>query len=135
MLRDSRVSEHLDTKSVVDSMSWAENNHTTILLKCRPFGRSNNRWVTDQFHPPMHKSRVPVNLGDVGGLAQGSWRRAVRETNARSSRWGREQMRPKSFESEREENNRRSDLITAEKPCNGTREMSESNKSPVSTFK
>jgi len=36
------VPEHLDTKSIVKVASCSE-NHITIAVKWRPFGRSNNR--------------------------------------------------------------------------------------------
>ena len=121
ILRDSRVLEHLDTKSIADPTSRRENKHTTILLKCKPFGRSNSPWETDWKPPSTCSSRHPVNLGEVRGLVHVSATRGMREVNARSSRRGREQIRPKVFESGVKAEIRRSDLMTAEILCSKTR--------------
>ena len=123
MPRDSRVSEHLDTKSIANPTSWKEADSTIIRLKCRPFGRSNNPWITDFIPPCIHNSRDPFNLGEVRGLihVSGGWR--ARVTNARSSRRGKEQMRSKALETWMELEARRSDLMDVEIPCSGMREI------------
>ena len=66
MLRDSRVLEHVDTKSVADSRS-SPRHDTVILAKWRPFGKSNNRRVAARIPLLASKPRDPVSLGDVGG--------------------------------------------------------------------
>jgi hypothetical protein len=111
------VSEHLDTKSVVDSASSLK-HHTVILVKRRPYGRSNNRRATAQIPPIAFSSRDPVSLGEVEGVFQVSLPR-WRETNARSSRRGKEQTRSKTS---KEVPIRRSDLRVGDNPWNGARE-------------
>ena len=122
MVRYSRVSEHLDTKFVVEAMSSGTSHGTVTLLKCRPSGRSNNRSVTDWSPSFRSNLRDPVNLGEVGGLFHASCLlRASRETNVRSSRRWKEQMKLKISEFWRCVKLRWSDVTTGENPCNGTR--------------
>jgi len=64
--RDSRVSEHLDTKSIVDSAASLK-HHTAILEKWRSPGRSHNRHTTDWIPDSDCKQRDPVSLGEVEG--------------------------------------------------------------------
>lgn len=66
-VRDSRVPEHADTKSVADSKSPLRHDIVTF-VKWRPFGRSNNRRIVE-WVPLMAilRSREPVSLGDVEG--------------------------------------------------------------------
>src|SRR5258705_7961041 len=95
MSRDSRVSEHIDTKSVNDPES-SPLHDTVILAKRRPSGNSNNRCVAKWIPPTALSSRDPVSLGDVEGAFHpaASWDR--RETSIRSSRRGKEQTRSKT---------------------------------------
>jgi len=55
MSRDWTVSEHLDTKSIVEVISCTENHATTIFVKWRPFGRSTNGLVMDWIPLPLAK--------------------------------------------------------------------------------
>ena len=63
------MSEHPDTKSVVDLKSVSQSIHdNTILVKLSPFGRSNNRRVMGLIPPTtLRNSRDPVRLGEVEG--------------------------------------------------------------------
>ena len=121
ILSDSRVSEQPDTKCVADSMFWVENSRTTIFLKCKPFGRSNNLLIADWIPPITTNSRDPVNRGEVRGLVHLSVGWGVGELKERSSRRGREQMRTKMSESKEQQEEKRSDLMTVEILCSGWR--------------
>ena len=94
MVRDTKVSEHSDTKFVAESASSSKKGKV-ILEKWRPPGRVNNRRVTERTSPNVLNLRYPVSLGDVKGVfdpfAPLSGGRAI---NARSSRRGNEQTRP-----------------------------------------
>jgi len=124
MSRDSRVPEHLDTRCIVDTMSSWESHGTMIFVKLKPFGRYNNRSVTDWIPSIRRNSRDPVSLGEVEEetFQPVSLFRRVRETKVRSSRTGKEQMRLKISGFGREVKVRWSDLRMGENPCNGTRE-------------
>ena len=106
------MSEHLDTNSVVDSKSPLR-HATVIFLKRRPPGRSNNRRVAKQSPPIALMSREPVNLGDVGGGTHSAVLLVVRRTNSRSSRRGKEQIRPNPSKTVEV---RWSDLMVGENP-------------------
>jgi hypothetical protein len=117
MLKDSRVLEQLDTKSVVDLTS-SSRYATEILVKLRPFGRPTNRHTAGMIPPNILKD--PVSLGEVEGVFHTSAAPPpLRVTKARSSRRGKEQMRSKIS---REVEVRRSDLRVGDNPWNGTRE-------------
>ena len=123
MLRDWTVSEQPNIKSVVEVTSCSENHVTTIVVKWRPFGRSNSRrvmgWIPSV---TLLNSRDPVSLGEVEGVVHcPSLCPREMEDNARSSRRGKEQMRPKISESGRVAKSKRRDLRTGDNPCNGTR--------------
>jgi len=92
MVRPSRVSEHLDTKSVTKSASLLQNN-TLILEKWRPPGRSNSRRVTKRALPDNRRVRGPVSLGDVKWMFHPSVSLSgSRKSNLRSSRRGKEKV-------------------------------------------
>ena len=63
------VSEHLDTKSIVELMSRSDYHDTVIAAKSRPFGKSNNRrvmgWIPSLV---LCKSKDAVSLGEVNGV-------------------------------------------------------------------
>lgn len=124
MSRHSRVSEHLATKCIVDKISSWESHGTAIFVKLKPFGRYNNRSVTDWIPSIRRNSRDPVSLGEIEEEASHpiSLFRRARETNVRSSRTGKEQMRLNISGFGREVKVKWSDLRTGENPCNGTRE-------------
>ena len=74
MSRDSRVPEHLDTRCIVDNISSWESHGTVIFVKLKPFGRYNNRSVTDWIpfdqaqlkgpgKPRWSRRSVPANIG------------------------------------------------------------------------
>ena len=109
MSRASRVSEH---------------HFTTIFVKWRPSRKSNNRSVANRNSPIRYNSRHLVCLGEVEGGFHASLlvRRPARETNARSSRRGREKMRSQTLEFGTEVKTKWSDLITRKNPCNKARE-------------
>ena len=68
MVRDWRVPEHLDTKSAVDPMPCSTTHVTMIVLKRRPFERSNNPRVMNCVPSAiLRNSRDPVSLGKVEG--------------------------------------------------------------------
>ena len=72
MVRDWRVSEHLDTKSTVDQTSSSTIHVTMIVVKWRPFGKSSNPRVMDCIPSTIPRnSRDPVSLGEVEGVFQG----------------------------------------------------------------
>ena len=96
MSRDSRVPEHLDTRCIVDNISSWESHGTVIFVKLKPFGRYNNRLVTDWIPSIRRNSRDPVSLGEVEEAFQPiSLFRRVRETKVRSPSTGKEQMKLK----------------------------------------
>ena len=96
MVKDSRVPEHLDTNSVVDSKSLARHD-TLIFVKWRPSGKSNNRHTAARNPPIVLRSRDPVSLGDLKGAFHLSGSLSEpKQTNDRSSRRGNEQTRLKS---------------------------------------
>ena len=70
--RDSKVWEHPDTKSIVGLMSSAIIHRTAILLKWRPFGRSNNRRVTSGIILASSNWRELAGIGMVEGGFQPS---------------------------------------------------------------
>jgi hypothetical protein len=117
MVRDSKVSEHFDTRPVVDSKSSLK-HAIVILAKWRPPGRSNNRRVAGRILSIAFRSREPVSLGEVEGVFHTSLPR-LGKINARSSRRGKEQMRSKTS---REIEVRLSDLRVGDIPWNGRRE-------------
>jgi len=107
--------------------SYTQRNRekVAILVKWRPLGRSNNSLVVGWIPLNICNSRDPVNLGELTGvlhLSPPRWEQRRGETNTRSSRRGKEQMRPKTFEFGRRVKTKRSDLMTGENPCKGTRE-------------
>jgi len=113
MLRDSRVSEHLDTKLITGSAP-SMGNPNEILVKRRPFGRAHNRCVTERISQVVLRYRDPVDLGDVdGGFHPSASVLEWRLTNARSSRRGKEQTRSKIS---REVETRASDLMVGDNP-------------------
>jgi hypothetical protein len=116
MLRDSRVSEHLETKSIVDLTSSLRHAIVT-LVKWRPPGRPSNRRTAGRISPMALSSREPVSFGEVEGVFHTSLPRWGR-INARSSRRGKEQMRSKTS---REIALRLSDLRVGDSPWNGVR--------------
>ena len=67
MLRTSRVSEHFDTKFIVELMSSDTIHGTAVLLKSRSFGRFKNRPVTSWSPSLRSNSRDPVNLDEARG--------------------------------------------------------------------
>ena len=67
-LRYSRVSQHPDTKSVVESKSAPWTHISEILVKWRPSGRSNNRRAVGQIPHIAPRSRDPVSFGEVEGV-------------------------------------------------------------------
>jgi hypothetical protein len=112
---DSRVLEHLDTKSITE---WIPSSRrTAILVKWRPFGRLSNRPAKGRIPPNILRSRNPVSLGEVRGMFHASLP-LLGEINARSSRRGKEQIRSKMSG---EIQTRRSDLRVADIPWNGAR--------------
>jgi hypothetical protein len=117
MFRDSRVSEHLDTKSVIDLTSSLRHD-VSILAKRRPPGRLSNRRAAGRIAPRATSSREPVSLGEVEGVSHASPPR-LRKTNARSSRRGKEQISSKISD---EVDIIRSDVRVGDNPWNGTRE-------------
>jgi len=120
-LRDSKVSEHFDTKSVADLKS-SPMHVTVILAKWRPSGKFNNRRVVEWIPPLTARFRDLVSLGDVeGGLHPTVPSSGQKSINSRSSRRGKEQMRSKTSE---EVEVRLSDLTTGENPKNGARGLS-----------
>ena len=120
--RDCTVSEHFDTKSVVEVTSSLESHATTIFVKWRPFGRSNSRLAMGWIAPAaLLNSRDPVSPGEVEGVVHRPLGPGAGERNARSSRRGKEQMRPKTSESGRAMKFKRRDLRTGDNPYNGTR--------------
>ena len=85
--------EHLDTSCIIDKMSPWESHGTAIFVKLRPFGRYDNQSVMEWIPSIRRSSRDPVSLGEVEEVFHPiSLRRWARETNARSSRTGKEQM-------------------------------------------
>src|SRR6266478_8387926 len=104
MARDSRVPEHLDTKSAADLKSASSKHSRSIFVKWRPFGSPNNQraeeWIPSSM---LRKSRHPVSLGEVGGTVPlptpGSQSRKARIV--RSSRRGKEHWRLMASESGR----------------------------------
>jgi hypothetical protein len=89
MLRDSKVSEHLDTKSIVGPTP-SPRHATVILAKWRPSGRSTNRRTAERISLIVLRSRDPVSLGEVEGVFHISVSLpGLRENNARSLRKGR----------------------------------------------
>ena len=114
------MSEHFDTRSVIDSTS--PSTHITVtLVKWRPFGRPSNRHAAGRAHRPnVLRLRVPVSLGEVEGVSHMSFPR-VREINSRSSRRGKEQIRSKTS---REVEVKRSDLRVGDSPRKWIRETS-----------
>jgi len=104
MLMEWRLSAHIDTNFIVNLTSSSESHGTRIFVKWMPFGRSNNRRV--MVRTPSNSVstlRVPLSLGEVGG----AFHRppacpGPTESSVRSSRRGKEQMRPKISESGRE---------------------------------
>jgi len=96
MFRDSRVPEDLDTKSVADSESLPIHD-IVILEKWRPPGKVDSRRVANPTPHTVLRSRDPVSLGDVGGALHLEMPPpGRRETNARSSRAGKERTRSKT---------------------------------------
>jgi hypothetical protein len=116
-LRDSRVSEHLDTKSVVDSTS-SSRHASVILAKRRSPRRANNPYTAGRMPPIPLSSRDPVSLGEVEGVFRAP-SPLLRATNARSSRRGKEQIRSNTS---KEIAVRQSDLRAGDNPWNGARE-------------
>jgi len=118
------VSEHPDTKSVVDLTSSSDLHETVIAVKWRPFGKSSNRLVMDWIPLIITPNwRDPVSLGEVEGvLHPSSLRPGPTDSKARSSRRGKEQTRPKTSEFGKPPTARRSDLRAGEKPRNETRD-------------
>lgn len=125
MSRDCRVSEHLDIKSIVDLTSCSKSQVTAIFLEWRPFGSSDNRWVTNWILSIITLSLSdPVSPGEVGGaLHPSSLSTRPEESSAKSSRQGKEQTRPKISESGRSWKVRWSDLREGENPRNKAREI------------
>lgn len=118
-MRDSRVSEHLDTKFVVNLRSLLRHN-TVIFVKWRPSGRSNNRHAAEPALPSNIRSRDPVSFGEVkGGSHSPTSSSEEMKTNVRSSRGGKEQIRLKIS---KEVKVRRSDLTVGDNLWNGMRE-------------
>ena len=116
------MSEHLDTKSVVEVTSCSESHDTAIVVKWGPFGRSKNRRTMGRIPPFIPcNSKDPVSLSEVEGVVHcpsvSPW---SKQSNARSSRRGREQTRVKSSEFGRAVKVKRSDLRTGDNPCNET---------------
>ena len=120
-MRDWTVSEHLDTKSVVEVISSLESHATTIVVKWRPFGRSNSRRMLGWIPPiPLLNSRDPVSLGEVeGAVHRPSLGSGLMERNVRSSRRGKEQIRAKISESGRAMKPKWRDLRTGDNRAMG----------------
>ena len=118
------MSEHLDTKLIAKSIPSSERQCTVIFVKWRPFGSSNNRRTVDRVLWNIHISRDPLSLGEVEGVLHlpPLWSKPSK-ANVRSSRRGREQIRPKTSEFSRWGDLRRSDLIAGDNPYSGTREV------------
>ena len=104
MERDSKVSEHLSTKSLVHSMSSIRHD-IEMQEKWRPPGRSNNRHTSGRILAQCALNwRVPVSFGEVEGTANppsGSF--CAKENSDKSSREGKEQMKLKTSEDGGEE--------------------------------
>jgi len=95
ILRDSRVFEHLEIKSITESLSSTESPNV-ILVKWRPPGRAQNRRVMERISQIDCRVREPVSFGDVTGAFHPSASSLMGLINARSSRRGKEQMRSKT---------------------------------------
>jgi hypothetical protein len=118
MLRYSRVPEHLDTKSFINSTSSLRHS-IEILVKWRPPGRPTNRHIVEGIPPYRTRPRDPVSFGEVEGVFHVSLPR-WRDINARSSRRGKEQMRSRT--SGEPVRDRWSDLRVGDNPWNRVRE-------------
>ena len=92
MQRNSRVSEHFDTKSLIKLASPALHD-IVILEKRRPFGVSNN--IRAAYRTLPVKERDPVSLGEFGGTSHSSvtWPKVSGARIERFSREGKEQIR------------------------------------------
>ena len=115
------MSEHLDTKSVVEVISSLESHATTIVVKWRPFGRSNSRRMMGWIPPiPLLNSRDPVRLGGAeGAVHRPSLGSGLMKRNVRSLRRGKEQIRAKISESGRAMKVLRRDLRTGDNRAMG----------------
>ena len=93
--------EHRDTKRVINSKSISSEPANTIFVKRRPFGRSNIRRAIGLIPSPVPSNlRNPVSLGEVKGAIHVSASPLYPEgVNTKSSRRGKEHMRPKISES------------------------------------
>ena len=65
-VKDSKVSEHLDTKSTAGWVSTTL-DPIVILVKWRPLGRARNLDTMEWNSQLTLRSRDPVSLGDVEG--------------------------------------------------------------------
>ena len=121
MSRYSRVSEHPDTKSVVDLKSAILTHTSTIFVKWRPFGRPSSCCTAGPIPSiVLHNSRDPVSFGEVKGVLHLSVQ--PKANSVRFSRRGKEHTKSKTSEGGMELQRRRSDLMVGGNPWNGTRE-------------
>ena len=108
------MSEHLDTKSIVDLRSSVRDS-IVILVKWGPPGRLINRRMAVRIPVNRLRSRDPVSLGEVEGVSHTSLL-CARVSNARSSRRGKEQIISKTSGGVEV---KRGDLRAGDNPWNG----------------